>query len=99
MTVKERRKHPRRDLVGVVRYSGKPGVECTGIVDIGLGGIRLELSGSEKPGGRVQLQITVAPEDQPIDVLGQVVWARTAPPYEAGIRFLEVDATHLRRVL
>jgi len=82
-----------------VRYAGEPGVQCTGIVNIGLGGIRLSLSGSEKPGSRVQLQITVDPEEQPIDILGQVVWARTAPPYEAGIRFLEVDATRLRRVL
>lgn len=82
-----------------MRYSGEPGVQCMGIVNIGLGGIRLSLSGGEKPGSRVQLQITVDPEEQPIDVLGQVVWARTAPPFEAGIRFLEVDATRLRRVL
>lgn len=97
-TSEERRRHPREHRVGVVGYTGSDGVDCVGIVDIGMGGVRLELSANERPGTRVQLRIELE-QGQPIQVTGQVVWARTAPPYEAGVRFLEVDTSRLQEAL
>ena len=85
--------------MGVVDYAGGTGVGCSGIVNIAIGGIRLMLTAIEKPGTRVRLRIALEQQGQPIDVTGQVVWARTAPPYEAGVRFLEVDASRLRDLL
>ena len=95
----ERRRHPRTSLVGVVDYTGAEGVSCTGIKNIGLGGVRLDLTGRERPGARVQLSIVLAGNEEPIQVVGQVVWARQSEPYEVGIRFVEVDTSRLEAVL
>jgi len=95
----ERRRYARQDRVGVVEYSGREGVDCTGIVNIGLGGVRLALTGCEQPGTQVQLRISLERGSAPLDLVGQVVWARRSAPYEAGIRFLDIDSMRLREVL
>jgi hypothetical protein len=94
----ERRRYPRHHLAGVVEYSGGEGVRCNEIINIGMGGVRLELTAAERPGTRVELRIALE-QGEPITVVGQVVWARTREPYEAGIRFLEVDASKLEAAL
>jgi len=97
----ERRRHERCVVDGgerpveVVTYAGTPGVRCTGVRDIGLGGMRLTLSGPERPGARVTLSVALGGEDEQVEVVAQVVWARRAAPHEVGIRFLEVDASRL----
>lgn len=87
----ERRRFPRVNMFGVVDYVGTEGVRCTGIKNISLGGVRLQISAAERPGTRVKLSLTVADDETPIHLLGQVVWARQAEPYEVGISFLDMD--------
>lgn len=90
--IEERRRFPRVSSdVGVVDYAGGEGVRCTGITNISLGGIRLKTTGAERPGNHVKLSLTIEGEEKPIHLLGLVVWARQAAPYEAGISFLDVD--------
>jgi PilZ domain len=88
----ERRRFPRKPLIGVVDYVGADGVSCIEIINISLGGIRMSLSGAERPGNRVELSVQVKEEEgEPVHLLGQVVWARQAEPFEAGLSFLDVD--------
>ena len=92
MTItKERRKFPRKPLIGVVDYAGADGVACTEIINISFGGIRLRVTGAERPGDRVELSVQ-AEGEEPVHLLGQVVWARQVEPYEAGLSFLDVDS-------
>jgi hypothetical protein len=78
-------------MIGVASYAGTEGVGCTDIINISLGGIRLQITSAERPGQRVELTVTVEGDDEPVHLLGQVVWARQAEPYEAGLCFLDVD--------
>jgi hypothetical protein len=97
---RERRRFPRLERQqGEVELSGRAGVRCTGIVDIGLGGIRLALADALEPGARVRLRLRLARDEEPLDVSGQVVWARRKPPFQAGIRFIDVDVARLERLL
>ena len=87
----ERREHPRVRLEGTVDYAGSEGLRCTEIKNISVGGLRLHLSGRERPGARVALRIEL-PGAQAVDVAGQVVWARQSAPFEVGVRFINLDA-------
>lgn len=90
-TSQERRRHPRKPLIGVVEYAGADGVSCLEIINISLGGIRLRTTGAERPGQRVELTVKAEGEDQQVHLLGQVVWARQVEPYEVGLSYLDVD--------
>jgi hypothetical protein len=88
----ERRRFPRKPLIGVVDYAGADGVTCIEIINISLGGIRLKVTGAERPGDRVELSVqSNVEEGEPVHLLGQVVWARQAEPFEAGLSFLDID--------
>jgi hypothetical protein len=96
----ERRRFPRLERqLSEVEVSAGGAVRCTGIVDIGLGGIRLALTDALEPGTRVRLRLRLARDEEPVDVSGQVVWSRQSAPFEAGIRFVDVDVGRLERLL
>ena len=95
----ERRRYLRLEPMGGVECAGGE-VRCTGIVDIGMGGMRLSLANVVAPGTRVWLRLRVGSgSEEPVDVVGQVVWARQAPPFHAGVQFLEVDLERLKRLV
>ena len=95
----ERRKFERVSVVGAVRYHGSQGVSCIAINDISCGGIRLHLSAKEKPGTDVEIELTLDQESTPLIIRGRMVWARQNTPYEAGVRFLSLDANQRRKLL
>jgi hypothetical protein len=88
----EKRRHSRRTAAAEIRdYRGSKGVHCAEIINISLGGIRLELTAKEKPGTKVELSMRLEQHQSPLTVRGMVVWARQVAPFEAGICFLEMD--------
>jgi hypothetical protein len=61
--------------------------------------MRLSFSEAVVPGTRMRMRLRLSADEAPVDVVGLVVWARRSAPYQAGIRFLEVDAAPLERIV
>jgi hypothetical protein len=58
--------------------------------DVSARGCRIELKRPLTPGLLVRLSFGMGEGTEPLDVHGQVAWARRTPPYSAGIAFLSV---------
>lgn len=93
---KERRQYPRFSVMGMVKYEGSAGISCTEIEDISRGGVRLIITGQEKPGTKIKMSVTFAGSDEVVNVPGQIVWARNKEPYEIGVRFLKLEEKHIQ---
>jgi hypothetical protein len=50
--------------------------------------VRLTLSGEERPGTSVELQLKLGGQAEVTALRGIIVWARRSAPFEAGIRFV-----------
>jgi len=94
----ERRRHPRSSFIGDIKYSGSDGISCLDIHDVSAGGLRLCLDGCEQPGTRIIVSLLLKSHPDRIEIPGQIVWARQAPPYDIGIRFLEDNSPATTRL-
>ena len=88
MTAKDKRRHKRYELEAFVDYTGREFLMNHKIDDLSMGGLRLTTTEPEPVGTPVVLVITFPDLDAVIEVKGEVVWVKTAPSNEMGIRFL-----------
>ena len=94
----DRRRHQRAGVPGEVADASEELGGSAMLVDVSEGGLRLMVEGPVPLGTEVQLRLEFVDCDVPIQVLAQVVWCRQSPPYEVGVRFLELEPEHRHRL-
>ena len=61
------------------------------LIDLSEGGLRLVVEDPLDVGTKIRLQLEVVDCEVPIHATAQVVWCRQSPPYEVGVRFIDLD--------
>jgi hypothetical protein len=84
----DKRRVARIPLACTVIVREKLATWTTDTQDVGARGCRIRLSRPLAPGALVRLTIERDGDAPPLDVLGQVAWARRTPPLSAGITFV-----------
>ena len=107
--LKERRKY-KRVMVKInliYKVMGMKGEASLWTVDLGGGGLRLQLKESAKPGTMVEMGISVPPGAPIFFSLGRVAWQRRCPDnlkeplkyYETGVEFVKMDVENRAKVI
>lgn len=107
--ITEKRKYKRVQVKINLIYKvmGVKGEASLWTVDLGGGGLRLQLRESAKPGTMVEMGISVPPGDPVFFSLGRVVWQRRYPDdvkeplryYETGVEFVKMDVENRAKVI
>jgi uncharacterized protein (TIGR02266 family) len=88
----EKRAHKRIEVNAYVDYTGSEVLLYHKVENISLGGMCIQAAAAEPPGTEVDLVINFPDLGNTIELRGQVVWTSAAPPFNMGIRFIELDA-------
>ncbi|MCK9594533.1 MAG: PilZ domain-containing protein [Candidatus Omnitrophica bacterium] len=107
--IKEKRKY-KRVMVKInliYKVMGVRGEASLWTVDLGGGGLRLQLREKAKPGTMVEMGISVPPGDPIFFSLGRIVWQRRCPDnveeplryYETGVEFVKMDVENRAKVI
>lgn len=104
---KQRRRNIRVSLTLKVSYFSLQDFVNSYLFDLSTGGLFLKANEPLNPGVKLRLKIFLPDQEEPMEVLGQVMWVRkeeevrdqAKQPPGMGIKFLNPSADNLKRII